>query len=837
MPLAQVLQRRSPIFLVDGHAFIHRGFHAYPDFRAPDGFPTSALYFILRLLLKILRQESPRFLAFVMEGRGPNFRQKRFPLYKASRAATPEDLVVQFPAIEEALRLLGIPVVRQDGCEADDVLASLAQRYAPHGVVLVGADKDLFQCLGPGVVLWDPSGRHERLTSADDVVAKFGVSPQMWPDFQALTGDSVDNIPGVPGVGPKTAAAWLRQFPSLEALRQGEAQLPDKARRLLDAQWDKVFLYREIARLRTDCREDLSLEDLALQPMDHQGLSALFQRYAFRYLAGEIQAPSKATSDVPPLRRFLPREGSWSRIPSSGEVAFWLDGDGVEVAVGQEIWHLGADPPKAAGALAGVQGVVVSSKVLRQQGWDMDRWSAVWDLELMAYLLDPEARDYSWSALAARYLDQPQAQGAQAVAQVGQVLRRLLQEAQLLDLYLQLELPLVAVLVAMEVRGITVDKGRLAALRTEVEVQLEALTHRIYAQVGQEFNIRSSQQLAWALYDVLGLSCRRKTSGGARSTSSQALESLEGEHPVVEMVLQFRMYEKIRSTYLVPLPELADASGRIHTTFNQLATATGRLSSSDPNLQNIPIRGPLGAPIRACFIAPPGKLLIAADYSQIELRVLAHMSRDATLLEAFAKGEDIHARTASVLFDLPLDAVGKDERRKAKTINFGLLYGMGPAKLARELGISVREAKEFIRRYFERLQGVRQFYATVEEMARSQHSVRTMAGRRRLLPGIASANPAVAQEARRMAINTVVQGSAADIMKKAMLAVEKDPLLRDLGAHLLLQVHDELVLEAPEASAVHVGARVAELMSSVVALEVPLLVDWGVGTNWAAAHG
>lgn len=839
MPVAVSLGWSTPpLFVVDGHAFIHRGFHAYPDFRAPDGFPTSALYFVLRILLKILRDEAPTHIAFVMEGRGPTFRHARFAAYKAGRPAMAEDLALQIPAIRDAVAHLGIAVLAQDGCEADDVLASLAARFAARGVVLVGADKDLCQCLGPSVVLWDPAGRGERITQAADVYAAYGVTPKQWPDFQALTGDSVDNIPGVPRVGPKTAARWLGQYPDLESLCANIHQLPAKEQKLLSPHVKDVFVYREITTLRTDCVPEIAWEDLARRPMEPESVAVLVQRFGFRSLEAELQG----LVDTPLAPRHQPASvahtlASWEDLPdlADQEVALWLEGEVAELAVGEQLWRVAVPPSPH--VLRQVVGTVVSSKALRRVGWDLDVWAAVWDVELMAYLLDPEARDYSWQRLAGQLLGDVAAVGARAVARAGAVLRERLQAAGLMDLYLRLELPLVRVLVAMEARGIALDGARCAALLKQVEARLEDLTQRIYAACGVEFNIRSSQQLAHVLYDQLGLPAPRKTAGGARSTAVEVLEGLRQAHPVVEMVLEFRMLEKLRSTYLVPLPAAADATGRIHTTFNHLATATGRLSSSDPNLQNIPIRGPLGAPVRACFVAPPQRLLVAADYSQIELRVLAHLSADPELTAAFAQGEDIHTRTASLLFDLLPEEIGKEERRKAKTINFGLLYGMGPAKLARELGISQKEAKAFIARYFQKLGRVRDFYAMVEESAKQQGYVLTLAGRRRLLPGITSANPAILQAARRMAINTVVQGSAADIIKMAMLQVEEDAVVRQLGGELLLQVHDELVLEAPKATAQAVGERVAAIMTSVISLQVPLVVDFGIGPDWSAAHG
>jgi DNA polymerase-1 len=399
-----------------------------------------------------------------------------------------------------------------------------------------------------------------------------------------------------------------------------------------------------------------------------------------------------------------------------------------------------------------------------------------------------------------------------------------------------LELPLIPVLVKMEEKGIRLDMEAFAAFLSEVQEKLDELTATIYREAGTHFNIRSSQQLGEVLFDRLEIVSRKKTPGGKPSTSVQALEALESDHPIIGNILRYRTLEKLRSTYLEPLPKLVDSADRVHTHFNNLATATGRLSSSKPNLQNIPIRGEFGPRMRRCFIAQPGYKLVAADYSQIELRILAHMSEDPHLLDAFAKNEDIHARTAALLFDKEPGEIEMHERRKAKTINFGLLYGMGPQKLGKDLGLTLKEAKAFIDRYFSTLTRVREFYTAVEETARAKGYVTTIAGRRRLLRDINSRNANLAQQARRMAINTVVQGSAADVIKKAMLAVDQDDLLSKMGSSILLQVHDELVLEVPADNAIPAGERVAEIMSSVYDLAVPLTVDWGAGDNWSQAH-
>jgi DNA polymerase-1 len=846
--------KTEPLFLIDGHAFIYRGFYAYPDFKRSDGFPTSAMYIVFKLILRIMREERPTHLVFVTDGPGPNFRHELLPTYKANRPRMPEGLAAQLAPLKEGLRLLGVPVLESEGSEADDCIASLAGRFKEgRSVVIVGADKDLRQCLDADVVMWDPAQGKEKLVTRDAFVEEAGLQPGQWADFQAMTGDAADNIPGIPKVGPKTAMGLLRRFPSLDLLRANFHRLTAKEQTLLAPHMEQVLLYRELTTLRTDLCAGLGLEDLAVRPVD-PGALEFFKTYEFRSLLADYQAlvsrsrsslggevPQEAAAlAVAPLAnapvRVEPRIVSVlpplarQEVGLCGESGRWILGTDET-----EFVHMGS-VSELSRALDGASVHVTSYKsLLEAGGLDLSRCAEVFDIELAAYLLSPEERNYSLERIRDGLLGEvethPENHG-QTVLAVGRLLRLRLAGSELLALLRDLEQPLTEVLVRMQTRGIRIDEQRFRDFLVMVQAELDRLTASIHARAGMEFNIRSSQQLADILFSRMGLKSKHKTPGGAQSTSSSVLEGLE--HPIVEEVLEFRMYEKLRSTYLEPLPQLADQRKRIHTTFNQLATATGRLSSSNPNLQNIPIRGVLGPRMRSCFVAAPGNLLVAADYSQVELRVLAHMSGDPTLQDAFAAGDDIHARTAGILFDTT--EVTPDERRKAKTINFGLLYGMGPQKLGRELGIGLKEAKDFIAVYFSKLSRVREFYEEIEAGARSLGYVTTLSGRRRMLPEINSRNANLAQQARRMAINTVVQGSAADIIKKAMLEVDKSPVLDALGASLILQIHDELLLEAPAAKARDVGEVVAGIMAAVYSLSVPLAVDWGIGGDWSAAH-
>jgi len=852
--------KTEPLFLIDGHAFIYRGFYAYPDFKRSDGFPTSAMYIVFKLVLKLLREENPSHLVFITDGRGPTFRHDLLPTYKANRPRMPEALSAQLEPLKAGLRLLGLRVLEAEGGEADDCIASLASRFkAERSVVIVGADKDLRQCLDQDVVMWDPAQGKEKLITCEGFIQETGLLPDQWADFQAMTGDAADNIPGIPKVGPKTAMGFLRRFPSLDSLKQNFHRLTAKEQTLLGPHMEQVFVYRQLTALRTDMCTEFGLDDLAVGEINSGALD-FFKEYEFRSLLSEFQAlarkggqgkAGRAQADAPAQIDPVPgkEENSGPErieprlVPSLEPMA----GRDVGLYAESERWILGTDEDEllymgAASdlgrALAGAQVFVTSYKSVLEQGrLDLSRCAEIFDIELAAYLLSPEERNYSLERIRDGLGDEIEVHRenhGQAVLAVGRLLRSRLAGSELLGLMQSLELPLTEVLVRMQRRGIRIDETKFRDFLSMVQAELDRLTQKIHAQAGGDFNIRSSQQLGEVLFSRLGLSSKLKTPGGAQSTSSSVLEGLAGEHPIVVDILEFRMYEKLRSTYLEPMPQLADKGGRIHTTFNQLATATGRLSSSNPNLQNIPIRGALGPRMRSCFVAAPGNQLVAADYSQVELRVLAHMSGDPTLQGAFAAGDDIHARTAGILFDKA--EVSVDERRKAKTINFGLLYGMGPQKLGRELGISLKEAKEFIAVYFSKLSRVREFYEEIEAGAKSLGYVTTLAGRRRMLPEINSRNVNMAQQARRMAINTVVQGSAADIIKKAMLEVDKSPVIGELGASLILQIHDELLLEAPTVSAREVGEAVAGIMASVYRLAVPLSVDWGVGADWSEAH-
>ena len=865
----------EPVFLMDGSAFIYRGFFANRNMQRSDGFPTNSLVVVSRVLLRILREERPRYFAFVQDGKGPNFRHEIFPLYKANRDATPEDLVRQLDPIHRMVRALGLRLEVSQGCEADDCIASLAARFAAeHPVIIVSGDKDLKQCLGPNVYMWDPASKEEKLVSEADFTAESGVTPAQWPDVQALIGDTSDNIPGVPGIGPKTARQIFSICPSLEDIRDHFVLLPPKMQAKLQAHLENMFTWRELTTLRRDFCPGVTLDDLRVRPLDAATCALLteeFELFALRRELAALDRLQAAEADLPeefldagsiredaqpaagkkaaaeqaslPLAQparsgratsqmslldAMPQESApalddVSALPDCGDARvalIWAHGDreapylAVEGADGSSLgeWQWKGPVAELARWLAPARTLVTADlkgMLTSASCWQFlaGRAGDCIDLGVAAYLLNPEENDYGWPRLSARWGAvlrhelESRGETAPGPARLGLAMAQLFEQRMekdgLLELFRRLEMPLLPVLAGMEQSGVAIDAAAFRAFLDDVQGRLDQLTAHVYELAGTQFNIRSAQQLGDVLFNGLGLPAPRKTKGGQASTSQQTLEKLAGQHPVVDSILQYRKLEKMRSTYLDPLPRLVDPQGRIHTTFNQKATATGRLSSSNPNLQNIPVRGPLGKRMRSCFIAGPGRLLVSADYSQVELRVLAHVSQDPALLEAFRNGEDIHARTAALVYDLPPDQVSPDQRRNAKTINFGLIYGMGAQKLAQELKISTTQAKDFIARYFERLQGLKEFYEGVEASARKHGFVTTLGGRRRLLPDINSASGQAAALARRQAINTVIQGSAADIIKLAMLAVARDERLRELDARLLLQVHDEPNLNAP----------------------------------------
>jgi DNA polymerase-1 len=877
---------KDPVYLIDGTALLYRAFYARADLSRSDGFPTNAINTVMRVLMNLLKDEDPRHVGFLMDGKGPTFRNELYGEYKANRPAMPEPLRDQVEPVRRGVELLGIKLLVSEGVEADDCICSLADRYkADTPVIILATDKDIKQCLDEQVVMVSQMGRKETIHTLDSFREAEGMEPATWPDFQAVIGDSADNIPGIPGVGPVTARKlFAATGPTLEEVRDNLDKLPEKLRAKVEPEMDQVFTFRELTRMKTDCCEQ-DLDFFRLRAPDLAALNGYFEEYELRGLqrllpkdAGTAKAASAPLAEtVKKSAKAASKDGMLSLFgdapamekaeePLDVNVAATVDdlpglgGEDVGLTFEDEAFFIGVNGAEyryAGPAKELVRAIEHASVIATPSVQDLLRADEAWghilssqwfDLSLAAYLLDPEARNYTWARLkqsmfqdgrpefadAARGLH-PQSQGLAALAYM-QGIRGQVEGAHLNTLMRELEIPLIPVLVAMERAGIAIDDAAFQAFLDDVNGQLDDLTRTIIKHAGEEFNIRSSQQLAVVLFDRLGIKAGSKTSTGLRSTANQVLEKIRDQHPIVDAVLEFRMLEKLRSTYLDPLPKMVGEDGRLHTHFNQLSTATGRLSSSRPNLQNIPIRGVHGPRMRACFNAATGNRLAAADYSQIELRVLAHFSKDPALIDAFRHDEDIHARTAALIHDKDIADVTTGERRGAKTINFGLIYGMGVQKLARELKIKQTEAQEFTDKYFEKMATLKAYYDTIVEDALKHGFVTTLAGRRRLLPELHSRNNQLSSQARRQAVNTVIQGSAADIIKMAMVQAHKDKPLKELKARLILQVHDELIIEAPQANIEAAGARLMEIMQNVAKLDVPLKVDMGVGKNWAEAH-
>jgi DNA polymerase-1 len=876
---------KDPVYLIDGTALLYRAFYARADLSRSDGFPTNAINTVMRVLMNLLKDEKPKHVGFLMDGKGPTFRKALYDEYKANRPAMPEPLRDQVEPVRRGVELLGVKLLVSDGVEADDCICSLAGLYkADRPVIILATDKDIKQCLDDQVVMVSQIGRKETIHTLDSFREAENMEPGTWPDFQAVIGDSADNIPGIPGVGPVTARKlFAATGPTLEDVRDNLDKVPEKLRAKVEPELDNIFTFRELTRMKTDCC-DQEVDFFRLQQPDLAELNDFFEEYELRGLqrllpkdAGAAKSapapkasPAKAESggenrqlslfgDAAPADEKaeepmdVTEAGSVDDLPDLGgedvgltfeDEAFFLGVNGVEYKY--------AGPAKELVRKIEHASVIATPSVqelLRaDEAWGHILSGQWFDLSLAAYLLDPEERNYTWARLkqsmfqdgrsefadAARELH-PQSRGLAALAYMESV-RGQVEGAHLNKLMRELEIPLIPVLVGMERAGIAIDNTAFQEFLDEVSGQLDELTRTIIGHAGEEFNIRSSQQLAVVLFDQLGIKAGSKTSTGLRSTANQVLEKIRDQHPIVEAVLEFRMLEKLRSTYLEPLPKMVGDDGRLHTHFNQLATATGRLSSSRPNLQNIPIRGVHGPRMRACFTAADGNRLAAADYSQVELRVLAHFSKDPALIDAFRHDEDIHARTAALIHEKDIADVTGNERRGAKTINFGLIYGMGVQKLARELKIKQTEAQEFTDKYFEKMATLKAYYDTIVEDALKHGFVTTLAGRRRLLPELHSRNNQLSSQARRQAVNTVIQGSAADIIKMAMVQAHKDKPLKELEARLILQVHDELIIEAPQENIEKAGARLMEIMQNVAKLDVPLKVDMGVGKNWAEAH-
>lgn len=916
------------LFLIDAYALIYRAFFAFihRPLMNSKGENTSAPFGFTNFLIQVQEDFEPDYLAVVFD-MGTSERKDLFPAYKATRDKMPDELEWSLPRIWDIVNALGVKLIGVAGWEADDVIGTLARRAEAAGMeaVIVSGDKDFYQLVGPRIHLMNPgrggsTGVEAEWVDEASAPKKFGVPPELVVDYLALVGDSSDNVPGAPGIGPKTALSLLQTYGSLEEILAHAGEVNGKrARASLLENADGVRLSKQLVTIRIDAPlGDLELEDLRQEQPDAARLRDLFVELEFRvlvekYTPAAIASGTVADDDTPARTDYRVvtsvesmqdlvdtiRASGWVAVEvvlseadamraslvgisfavSEGEAYYVPFGHRPpgELALGEAFQVLPNLPPLEDERVAPLRDLL-EDPLVRKVGQDLKRdLVALWNLGIepaglwfdtmvASYVLDPGRRAHTLEALALDILahktiplaeltgrGQKQVSFAEVTLRAAcdyacedvdftlRLYKRFqpdLEQQQVDGLFHDLEMPLIPVLARMEGAGVRIDEVFFQEMSRKLNHDLELVQQEIWKEAGAEFNISSNPQLREILYEKLGLPVLKRTKTGP-STDARVLEELAAQgHRVPVLLMEYREMEKLRGTYVDALPRMVNPrTGRIHTSFNQAVAATGRLSSSDPNLQNIPIRTQLGREIRRGFIAEPGHVLLAADYSQIELRILAHFSGDEPLVRAFQEGIDVHRQTAAVVFDVPVGEVTAEQRGRAKTINFATLYGQGPFALAQQLGISRDEAKLFIAAYFERFSGVRRFLDEQVESARDRGYVETLMGRRRYVPELQSSNGNIRQFGERVAQNTPIQGTAADLLKKAMIEVDRALEGSNWGARLLLTVHDELLFEVPEDRVDDVRPVVVDLMEGAVELSVPIAVDWGAGISWYEAKG
>ncbi len=865
---------RDKILLVDGSSLVYRSFFALPLLQTKQGLYTNAVYGFTNMLLKLLQEENPGYVAVAFDKAAPTFRHLEYGQYKAKREETPDELSGQMASVRDVLSGLGIRVVETDGYEADDLIGTLSRLANAAGLhtVIVTGDADLFQLVDlPAEVIYTRRGitqveRYDRETLRE----RFGLSAAQFIDYKALKGDASDNIPGVPGIGEKTAVKLLKEYGDLDGIFANLDKIGGKLRETLEKNRETAYFCRRLATIVTDMPIAFDLEDFRRGAQDTGRLRRLFAELEFNSLLARLPAeearpvakaetekfrPVQCRDSLYSLLEMLQQEKNCAVFPFPAGLSWQQELTGIAVALSGETFLVPrASLPAAAGTLLdpAIQLLTGDAKAWRNHCvrlFGREPAGEIQDAALAAYLLDPLQSSYEPEKLSQVYLERtlppPPARGAQqqeewefacacarALFDLYPVLAQKMAELKLDHLYHDLELPLSGVLARMEREGVAVDLEELKRLHAETSCRMSALEQEIYSLAGHEFNINSPKQLAVVLFEEMGLPALKKTKTGF-STDAGVLEELAEYHQVVRKILEYRMLGKLLGTYLEGLQRLAGKGGRVHTTFKQTVTATGRLSSTEPNLQNIPSRLEEGRKIRRAFVpGRDGMVLLSADYSQIELRILAHLSGDEALIASFLKEEDIHRRTAAEVFAIPPEQVTGELRDRAKAVNFGIIYGISDYGLSRQLGISRQEAKTYIERYLERYPAVSRYFSDVISFARQHGYVTTILNRRRCLPEINSKNFARRSFAERTAMNTPIQGSAADIIKLAMLRVDRYlPSLRG-EAHMILQVHDELLFTVAEEILEEAASGIRALMEEAFALKVPLTVDVKAGPNW-----
>ena len=902
-------QTQKRLILVDGSSFLFRAYHAIPPLTNPLGEPTNAIYGVSNMLRKLIAEYHSDYITVVFDAPGKTFRNDLYDQYKAHRPPMPDDLRVQIEPLHHLIRAMGLPLIMEYGVEADDVLGALAQHAEQQGfkVIISTGDKDMAQLVTEHIIL-ENTMTNTRM-DIQGVIDKFGVKPEQIVDYLALMGDTSDNIPGVPKVGPKTAAKWLEQYQTLENLVANADKITGKIGENLRASLDQLPIAKQLTTIKCDLDLPYGMDDLKRQPVNTDELKNQLAGLGFLSWFKMLDNQTDAIAVVEEEAKPALIESTYETILTQQQFKQWLErlekaelfafdtettsldyskaeivGVSFAVTPGQAAYiplahhYTGApdqlnrteileklrplleNPDKAKLG----QNLKYDTHVLANHGITLR--GIAHDTMLESYVLNSTATKHNMDDLAKEYLGVTTihyedvagkgakqipfqevaieeaapyaAEDADITLQLHQVLMAKLQpHPSLLALYSEIEIPLIGVLARIESNGVLIDTAMLAQQSLELASHIVALEQLAHDFAGHTFNLGSPKQIQNILYDEQKIPVIKKTPKGQPSTEESVLQELALEYPLPKLILEYRSLSKLKSTYTDKLPQqVDDKTGRIHTSYHQAVAATGRLSSSNPNLQNIPIRSEEGRKIRQAFIAPQGYKIVAADYSQIELRIMAHLSADAGLLKAFSAGEDVHRATASEVFGVALDQVTTDLRRSAKAINFGLIYGMSSFGLAQQLGLSRSQAQSYIDLYFTRYPGVKNYMDSIREQAREQGYVETLFGRRLYLPEIKSRNAARRQYAERTAINAPMQGTAADIIKRAMIKTDQWLLEEKPDAKMIMQVHDELVFEAAEDQVDNYSAIIRNMMSSAADLNVPLIVDIGVGNNWDEAH-
>ena len=852
------------IVLLDGYSLMYRAFHALQTpMSAPDGTPTNAVHGFVMMLLKVVEEERPDAMAVAFDVHAPTLRAQRYDAYKATRKPMPDELRAQDPIIRELVGLMGLPILELAGYEADDILGTVSARCEREGceAVLVTGDRDSFQLAGERTtILYTKKGITDTVRVTPAYIAEtYGLKPNQLIDVKGLMGDASDNIPGVPGVGEKTALKLIQEYGSLQAVldRAGTEQKGKLRERLMEHR-DLAELSYALATIDRgapiDCDwSQWTLSGLggALPRLRELKMSAAIRRLtevAQRIAPVSVEPVKPAVRiDLPAIERMenlasmaarcaeLADGAKWAAFHFADELTVATDAARLSLPVGGDLLSAGVTAEEAVQAAMPLLQANCPKYLYNVKALPSDAAAGdVTDVMLAAYALNPQRGSFAADALCAEAdVEGYEKHPAQAIAELGMKQRGELRENGLEGIYRDVELPLAQVLRGMEQEGFLVDADALRGLGQSFREHIARLTDEIAGMMGEKINLNSPKQLGEMLFDRMGLPAPKKTQRGY-STSADVLEHLAEEYEVCAKILEYRKYQKLQSTYIDSLLVMRDENGRIHTRFDQVATATGRLSSAEPNLQNIPVRTELGREIRRAFVAKPGCVLVDADYSQIELRVLAHMSGDGTMIDAFREGQDIHARTAAEVYGVPLEQVTGEMRSASKAVNFGIVYGISDFTLAKNISVSRKEARAFIDRYFERYPGVKRYMDDAVAEGREKGFVTTLMGRRRYLPELASPNFNLRSFGERCAMNSPIQGTAADIIKLAMIAVDRALRAQKLRAKLILQVHDELIVEAPEDEAERVATLLKDNMEGVAALAVPLKTDISMGGDWRA---